>query len=85
MLGCLRLTVKDAMKELHTLGKKLEASMTNGSLEPDKALKTLKEGIKDMLKSHSISPDQSLEDQLPSNCKVYVSRSEKLARILICS
>jgi hypothetical protein len=72
MLGSLRLTVKDAMKELHALGKKLEAGATKGSLDPNRATEILKSGVLKMLENQKVSPDESLENEIlsSSNCKV---------------
>ncbi|PVF94148.1 TPR-like protein [Serendipita vermifera] len=72
MLGSLRLTVKDAMKELHALGKKLEGGAAKSPLGPDEATRILKHAIQGMLVNYDIPPDEALDGQRfsSSTCKV---------------
>ncbi|PVF92030.1 FabD/lysophospholipase-like protein, partial [Serendipita vermifera] len=74
MLGGLRMTVKDAMKELHTLGSKLRMGNADVQISPTERLGTLKNGIKEMLRNQGLSEDVDLQDhRFPSsNCKVQV-------------
>ncbi|PVF91044.1 FabD/lysophospholipase-like protein, partial [Serendipita vermifera] len=72
MLGGLRMTVKDAMKELHTLGSKLRMGDTDIQISPTERLTILKDGIKEMLRSQDLSEDIDLQDQRfsSSKCKI---------------
>ncbi|PVF94149.1 hypothetical protein CPB86DRAFT_62753, partial [Serendipita vermifera] len=72
MLGSLRLTVKDAMKELHALGKKFESRAAQRTLDPKEAVQILKDAIHTMLQNHNVPPDEALESQRfsSSTCKV---------------
>jgi hypothetical protein len=80
MLGCLRLTVKEAMRELHALGKRLEAGVAKETLDSQNAVEILRDGVRDMLGKHNISPEGSLESDAfsLSNCKVYVSITDTI-------
>jgi hypothetical protein len=72
MLGSLRMSVKDAMKELHALGKTLETKADNNSLDPRKGVEILKEGVQEMLENRNVLVDSMMDDQrfVSSKCKV---------------
>jgi hypothetical protein len=72
MLGALRMTVKDAMKELHALGSKLRMDESEGLLSPKERLSILKEEIKDLLRRKGILVNVELQDERFSSlpCKV---------------
>ncbi|PVF92774.1 FabD/lysophospholipase-like protein, partial [Serendipita vermifera] len=74
MLGGLRMTVKDAMKELHTLGSKLRLGDVDVQISPTERLDILKNGIKEMLRNQGLSEDVDLRDHRfrSSKCKVQV-------------
>ncbi|PVF92777.1 FabD/lysophospholipase-like protein [Serendipita vermifera] len=71
MLGALQMTVKDAMKELHSLGSKLRMDESD-TLSPKDRLQILKEEIEEMLKRQGVSVDVQLQDERFSSllCKV---------------
>jgi hypothetical protein len=72
MLGALRMTVKDAMKELHMLGSKLRMEESEELLSPKERLSILKEEIKEVLRRKDIPVDVELQDERFSSlrCKV---------------
>jgi hypothetical protein len=72
MLGGLRMTVKDARKELHTLGSKLRMDESEELLSPKERLSILKEEIKDLLRRKGILVNVELQDERFSSlpCKV---------------
>jgi hypothetical protein len=72
MLGALRMTVKDTMKELYALGSKLRMDKSEQQLSPRERLSILKEQIEEMLKRQDISVDVELQDKRFSSlrCKV---------------
>jgi hypothetical protein len=72
MLGALRMTVKDAMKELHALGSKLRMDESEELLSPKERLSILKEEIKDLLRRKGILVNVELQDERFSSlrCKV---------------
>lgn len=74
MLGSLRMTLQNAMKELHTLGTKISAGMPGLNLEPKERLSLLKDGISEMLGRRGVQENISLKDAstTPSACKVAV-------------
>jgi hypothetical protein len=71
MLGALRMTVKDAMKELHALGSKLRMKESE-VLSPMERLEILREEIKEILRRRDIPVDIELQDDRFSSlrCKV---------------
>jgi hypothetical protein len=71
ILGALRMTVKDAMKELHALGSKLRMSEFE-AISPKERLSILKEEIKDLLRRKGILVNVELQDERFSSlpCKV---------------
>jgi RNase H-fold protein (predicted Holliday junction resolvase) len=71
MLGELRMTVKDAMKELHALGSKLRMSESE-AISSEERLSILKEEIKDLLRRKGILVNVELQDERFSSlpCKV---------------
>jgi hypothetical protein len=75
MLGALRMTVKDAMKELHAVGSKLRMDESNELLSPKERLDILKEEIKEVLRRKDVPVDIELQDERFSSlpCKVQVS------------
>jgi hypothetical protein len=63
--------VQEAMKELHALGKRIETGTRSGTLDPQRGVEILKEGVREMLETHQIPSDSMLDDQrFASNCKV---------------
>ncbi|PVF94145.1 FabD/lysophospholipase-like protein [Serendipita vermifera] len=54
MLGSLRMGIKDAMKELHALGKRLETEAASHPLNPQRGVEILKEAVQEMLKNQSV-------------------------------
>ncbi|PVF91876.1 FabD/lysophospholipase-like protein, partial [Serendipita vermifera] len=72
MLGALRMTVKDAMKELHSLGSKLRLGDTDPVFSPTERLDILKDGIRQMLRNKGVYENVDLQDQQfsSSKCKV---------------
>jgi hypothetical protein len=72
MIGALRMSIQDSMKELHTLGTKITAGMPGSTLGPEKRLGILREGIVECLERHQIPKDIPLRDPRlsPSSCKV---------------
>ncbi|PVF92027.1 FabD/lysophospholipase-like protein, partial [Serendipita vermifera] len=71
LLGALRMTVKDAMKELHALGSKLRMDESD-TLSPKDRLDILREEIREVLKRQEIPIDVGLQDERFSSspCKV---------------
>ncbi|PVF92025.1 FabD/lysophospholipase-like protein, partial [Serendipita vermifera] len=71
MLGALRMTVKEAMKELHALGSKLRMDESD-TLSPKDRLDILREEIREVLKRQEIPIDVGLQDERFSSspCKV---------------
>jgi hypothetical protein len=72
ILGALRMTVKDAMKELHVLGSRLRMDESEERLSPKERLSILKEEIKDLLRRKGILVNVELHDERFSSlpCKV---------------
>jgi hypothetical protein len=72
MLGTLRMSIQDAMKELHTLGTKVTPGMPGSNFGPGKRLELLREGIDECLERHQIPKDTPLRDPRLSHsgCKV---------------
>jgi hypothetical protein len=72
MLGSLRLTIQDAMKELHTLGTRITVGMPESIIEPEKRVMLLKQGIEEMLERRDVPKEISLQDSRlsSSTCKV---------------
>ncbi|CAG8718485.1 7017_t:CDS:2, partial [Acaulospora colombiana] len=82
MLGALRMTVKDAMKELHSLGSKLMLGDTDVQVSPTERVDTLKSGIRQMLRNQGVSEDVDLQDPRfsSSGCKVQWFRTYPSSR-----
>ncbi|PVF91879.1 FabD/lysophospholipase-like protein, partial [Serendipita vermifera] len=72
MLGALRMTVKEAMKELHTLGSKLRMGDTDAQISPSERLDILKNGVQQMLRDQGVSETVDMQDPQfsSSKCKV---------------
>jgi hypothetical protein len=85
MLGGLRMTVKDSMKELHALGSKLRMDESEELLSPKERLIILREQIKEMLNRRDIPADVELQDERFSSlrCKVQVSLSTPASLIML--
>jgi hypothetical protein len=68
------MAVKDAMKELYTLGSNLRLGEADTQLSPTERLIILKGGIKEMLTNNGIPDDVDLQEQRfsASRCKVQV-------------
>ncbi|PVF90765.1 hypothetical protein CPB86DRAFT_591273 [Serendipita vermifera] len=79
MLGGLRMTIKDAMKELHTLGSKLRMGETDVQASPTERLDALRDGIKEMLRNQELSEGVDLQDQRFSSSKCKVQASSVVA------
>ncbi|PVF91275.1 FabD/lysophospholipase-like protein [Serendipita vermifera] len=62
MLGALRMTVKEAMKELHALGSKLRMDESD-TLSPKDRLDILREEIREVLKRQEIPIDVGLQNE----------------------
>jgi hypothetical protein len=73
MLGAIRMTIQDTMKELHTLGSKLQME-EGGLLSSKERLGILKGEIGEMLGRRDIPMDIELQDERFSSlrCKVQV-------------
>jgi hypothetical protein len=72
MLGALRMSIPDAMKELYILGTKITAGMPESKFGPGKRLELLREGIDECLERHQIPKNIPLRDPRLSHsgCKV---------------
>jgi hypothetical protein len=72
MLGSLRMTIKDAMKELHALGSKLRLGEADTQLPPTERLNLLKNQIREMMTNNYVPEDAGLQDKRfsGSRCKV---------------
>jgi hypothetical protein len=74
MLGALRMTIQDTMKELHTLGSKLQMEEEGGLVSSKDRLAILKGEMEEMLGRQHIPMDIELQDERFSSlrCKVQV-------------
>ncbi|PVF93869.1 TPR-like protein [Serendipita vermifera] len=77
MLGALRMSIPDAMKELHMLGTKVTAGMPEETPDPGSRSELLKQGIVEMLERYKFPHDIMLDDPRLSSsaCKVVLLAS----------
>ncbi|KIM20749.1 hypothetical protein M408DRAFT_123984 [Serendipita vermifera MAFF 305830] len=74
LLGCLRLSIEDAMEELAAIGTAIFTQRVEDIVTPDSNLAKLREAVEDLLKRHKYPIDIKLKDQRFRNgrCKVVV-------------
>ncbi|KIM20755.1 hypothetical protein M408DRAFT_124110 [Serendipita vermifera MAFF 305830] len=74
LLGCLRLSIEEAMEELAAIGAAILTQRVEENVTPDSNLAKLREAVEDMLKRNRYPIDIKLKDQRFRNgrCKVVV-------------